>query len=339
MQISLKEKHKAMTERNTNNNRKTIKYFSLNVRNRIHKKMKKIQKKSRYKRNIFKLLYDQIHSDITDIEKEITTGKNLILPFKFLKKKQIKNEILLNKGTNQINQKEIKIEDCNQNTNTYSYNIPKIQNLKNNSYLTNNTTINTSEKKDYKSSTFLTFSKIRNNNHPKTLNIKTRNRPKLTIVKAITENNNIINDDKSKKNIFSSNEYSNTERNNINNSNKILNNSLCDYKNNTKTNLTRINPEIKTQKRIKCLFISYDEKWYLRNKFIYIKLDKLEIDNNYIQSQIISDQFALINENIKIVTSKYLVDKELINKFNSTNNSNQKLINYLIILFIKYILA
>ena len=39
--------------------RKASKYYSINIRNKIKQKMKEIEKRSRYKRNIFKLLYDQ----------------------------------------------------------------------------------------------------------------------------------------------------------------------------------------------------------------------------------------------------------------------------------------
>ena len=329
------EKQRVNTEGNTINNnsidnkniRKRLKYYSVNIRNKINKRIKNIQAKSRYKRNIFTLLYDQIHSDIKDIEKEITVAKNLILPYSFLKRNQIKNEIFINKRINQIDLKDIQIEEYSRKNdkNNNNLNIPKIYNLKN-SFLSNTTSINSSERKDYNSNIFMTFSKTRNNNYIKSINIKSRNKPKLNIMKAVTENNNIMNDsifnnDKNVKNI--NNVYSNTERNNLNNSFRKLSND----KNNTKTTLIKVNPEIKAPKRKKCLYISYDEKWYLKNKYIYIKLDKLEIENNYIQSQIISDQYALVNENIKLITSKYLVDKELINKFNSTNNTNQQLIN------------
>ena len=329
------EKQRANTEGNTINNnsidnkniRKRLKYYSVNIRNKINKRIKNIQAKSRYKRNIFTLLYDQIHSDIKDIEKEITVAKNLILPYSFLKRNQIKNEIFINKRINQIDLKDIQIEEYSKKNdkNNNNLNIPKIHNLKN-SFLSNTTSINSSERKDYNSNIFMTFSKTRNNNYIKSINIKSRNKPKLNIMKAVTENNNIMNDsifnnDKNVKNI--NNVYSNTERNNLNNSFRKLSND----KNNTKTTLIKVNPEIKAPKRKKCLYVSYDEKWYLKNKYIYIKLDKLEIENNYIQSQIISDQYALVNENIKLITSKYLVDKELINKFNSTNNTNQQLIN------------
>ena len=329
------EKQRVNTEGNTINNnsidnkniRKRLKYYSVNIRNKINKRIKNIQAKSRYKRNIFTLLYDQIHSDIKDIEKEITVAKNLILPYSFLKRNQIKNEIFINKRINQIDLKDIQIEEYSKKNdkNNNNLNIPKIYNLKN-SFLSNTTSINSSERKDYNSNIFMTFSKTRNNNYIKSINIKSRNKPKLNIMKAVTENNNIMNDsifnnDKNVKNI--NNVYSNTERNNLNNSFRKLSND----KNNTKTTLIKVNPEIKAPKRKKCLYVSYDEKWYLKNKYIYIKLDKLEIENNYIQSQIISDQYALVNENIKLITSKYLVDKELINKFNSTNNTNQQLIN------------
>ena len=329
------EKQRVNTEGNTINNnsidnkniRKRLKYYSVNIRNKINKRIKNIQAKSRYKRNIFTLLYDQIHSDIKDIEKEITVAKNLILPYSFLKRNQIKNEIFINKRINQIDLKDIQIEEYSKKNdkNNNNLNIPKIHNLKN-SFLSNTTSINSSERKDYNSNIFMTFSKTRNNNYIKSINIKSRNKPKFNIMKAVTENNNIMNDsifnnDKNVKNI--NNVYSNTERNNLNNSFRKLSND----KNNTKTTLIKVNPEIKAPKRKKCLYVSYDEKWYLKNKYIYIKLDKLEIENNYIQSQIISDQYALVNENIKLITSKYLVDKELINKFNSTNNTNQQLIN------------
>ena len=296
------------------NNRKN----SMNIKNKIIIKMKQLEKKSKYKRNIYKLLYDQIHTDIADIDKEIKTGKNLIVPYALLKRNLLKNEFLLNKKLNKLDIKELQKEennnDINSTKNDSKINIPKIKkfNIINNSLITNTTTINTSERKENKinNNTTTNFSKFKNLSKSNIINLKSRNMPNINIVKAITDQNIEYKD-----NLLLQ------ENDDINDKNTIN----VD-KNITKTTLLRV-PEIKKSKRKKCLYVSYDEKWYLKNKFIYIKLDKLEIENNYIQSQIIGDQFALINESIKHITSKYFVDKDIANKFNATNLSNQKLIN------------
>lgn len=351
MQFLLNKKLKSNSEEKQNNSnskkniknesenkniRKSSKLYSINNRNRINKKMNEIEKKSKYKRNIYNLLYDQVHADVREIEKEIKIAKDLIVPYSLLKRRQIKYEILLNKNLSKADIDELQKEK-NISTTINKIDVPKIKNFSivNNSLYSNTTTLNTSGRKDNKSSTFITFSKFKNKNN--VINIKTRNKPTLNIIRAITDKNignnislfnkenDIFETNISKMN-YNNNEYPNSERNNINNIfNRINSKTLS--KNATKTTLMKVNPETKTPKRKKCLYVSYDQKWYLRNKFISIKLDKLEIENNYIQSKIISDEYALINENIKLITSKYLVDKELTNKFNSTNYSNQLIIN------------
>lgn len=317
-------------------NRRISKHYSITIKNKINKTMKKIEKKNRYKRNIYKLLYDQIHTDIAEIDKQINTGRNYIVPYSILKSNKIKNSYIFNKKNSKA------FESQNEENKSIKRNDSKIINLKkfhsndiNNSIIAKSKTLNKINKKDYKSNTLISFSKFKNNNN-NTPNLKSRNKAKINIIKAITDNNintndNLLyntlyqdidkdfeNDYKNKQNIFlKNNENSNTERNNT----------KLNSKNVTKTSLYRVALETPQKKRKKILYISYDRKWYLRNKFIYIKLDKLEIENNYIQSQIIGDQYALINENIKIITSKYLVDKEIIIKFNSTNFPQQQIIN------------
>ena len=64
-----------------------------------------------------------------------------------------------------------------------------------------------------------------------------------------------------------------------------------------------------------------------KNKLIH-KIRQIRNWNNYIQSQIIDDQYALINKSIKHIISKYFVDKDIANKFNAPNISNKKLINF-----------
>ena len=301
------------------NNRKN----SMNIRNKIILKMKQLEKKSKYKRNIYKLLYDQIHTDIADINKEIKIGKNLIVPYALLKRNLLKNEFLLNKKLNKLDIKELQKEENNNDIkpskNESKINIPKINNfnLINNSIITNTTTINSSERKINKmnNKTFSNFSKFRNNNKSNIINLKSRNKTNINIIKAITDQNVDFKD-----NLYI---QDNDKINELNTNNLDLDTNM------TKTTLIRV-PEIidiKKSKRQKSLYVSYDEKWYLKNKFIYIKLDKLEIENNYIQSQIIGDQYALINENIKYITSKYFVDKDIANRFNTANILNQKLIN------------
>ena len=326
------------------NNRKNIKYYSINIKNKINNKMNVINKKSRYKRNIYKLLYDQIHSDIAEIENEIEIGKKLVVPFYVLKNNMIKNRIIFNKISSKTNLKEE--ESGNKKDENTKYKIPKLKNINliNNSFLSN-TTIGSTTRNDFKMNTLSSFNKSKKDNIfiP---NLKTRNKRNLNLIKAITENNNnyiknsflltnnIDNNEKIIKNVSQVNnndnildkKYANTERNNVNNIFQRLNSKSVD-KTIMKTSLHRDIPETQANKRKKCLYITYDEKWYLRNKFIYIKLDKFVAENNYMQSRIIHDQYALTNESIKIFKSKYLVSKELTNKFNSTNFQNQQIIN------------
>jgi hypothetical protein len=302
--------------------------------------MDKISSKNRYKRNIYKLIYDQIHSDIADINKEIKKGKQLVLPYAELKNKMM------------LDQKRclaiFKDEDFNKNMNKKSGGrniiIPKIRNINliNNSNISN-TTINTTIKNDLKSNTTINFMKFKKNNNF-TPNLKTRNKPQLSLIKAVTDNNNTMKDtllltnfdnENNKQNDYQTNNddnytdkiYANTERNN--NLNNILQTSNRKSMDKTlmKSSIYRDNLDTIIRHRKKCLYIAYDERWYLKNKFINIKLDKLEAGNNFIQSRIIHDQYALINEGIKLFQSKYLVDKDLSNKFNSTNIQNQKFIN------------
>ena len=96
-------------KKTTNNSRKLCKEYSFHIRSKIIKKMKKIEKKSRYKRNIYNLLYDQIHSEIAAIDKAIKRGKELILPYSFLRKSLIKKEILFNNLS--LNLKELQREN------------------------------------------------------------------------------------------------------------------------------------------------------------------------------------------------------------------------------------
>ena len=324
LKMNNEEKNKISESEN-----KTIKDAT---KNSVIQKMKKLEKKSRYKRNIYKLLYDQIHSDIAEINNQIETAKNIIIPYAVLNRNH-KNSFLFNKKISKS-----LIKDIQKKTDYSTANQKKVHfNYTNNSFLTKTTTLNSSIKKDYNSNTFLTVSKFKNN----PLNLKTRNKPKINVKKAITDNNinikdsflfNNINQDKDKDNddknniLLRNDDHPNTERYSQNNIIQKLNSNLQD-KNCTKTTLIKVNPDSHLHKRKKTFYITYERNWYLRNKFIYIKLDKLEIENNYIQSQIIGDQYALVNENIKLITSKYLVDKELPNKFNSTNFTNQQIIN------------
>ena len=326
--------------------RKSIKYYSINIRKTIKKKMDKIYNKNRYKRNIYKLLYDQIRSDITDINKEIKKGKQLVVPYAVLK-----NRMLLERKKCMA---IFRVEDSSNNNNTNKKTegkniiIPKIKNINliNNSCISN-TTICTTLRNDLKPNTLDNIIKFKKKNNY-TLNLKTRNKQQLDLIKTVTENNNntmkdgliLTNNNDNEKNrqsIFQTDNddnyidkiYPNTERNNYVSNNNIiqtLNNKSMD-KTFIKTSIYRDNLETFIKQRKKCLYVTYDEKWYSKNKFINIKLDKLVIGNNFIQSRIIHDQYALINEGIKLFQSKYLVDKELLNKFNSTNIQNQQIIN------------
>ena len=73
---------------------------TININKKISKKMRKIKQKNRYKRNIYKLLYDQIHSDVAGIEKEIKMGKKLIVPYSVFRNNQLKNELLIKRYLN-----------------------------------------------------------------------------------------------------------------------------------------------------------------------------------------------------------------------------------------------
>ena len=314
--------------------------YSIILRNRINKK---IQKSSRYKRNIFKLLYDQIRSDIEGIEKEIEIAKKMIVPYSVLKSKKIKNELLLNNKINQIiNKDSIKEEDNKNKKNDSKLNVPKLKKLS--SSFISNTSINSSSRNDIKSKTYNPFSQKKNNN---IVNLKSRNKSRFNAMKAITDNNknngsinNNKNEDKffnerylKKKtlpiiykngNIFEK-KLSNFEKFN-NNTFKKLNSRSFDLYNSRKT-LIKVFPDEENHKRRKTFYITFDERWYSKNQYVYIKIDKLLIENNYIQAQIIHDQYALINENIKIITTEYIVDKDLQTNFNMSNLYNQRKIN------------
>ena len=47
------------------------------------------------KRNIYTLLYDQIKSDVTGINKELAVAKKLIMPYHLLQRNRMRKEVLL----------------------------------------------------------------------------------------------------------------------------------------------------------------------------------------------------------------------------------------------------
>ena len=340
-----KEKKENATKSENKVIRKSSKLYSINIRNKINKKMKKISQNSRYKRNIYTLLYDQIKSDVTGINKELAVAKKLIMPYHLLQRNRMRKEILINKNINLINAKDIEEEEDTNNISIKrtdsKISIPKIKNVNFtlNSFNPNNNMINSARNDNAPKSL---FSKLKSNNY--TPFLKARSKTKLNIIKSISDNinkdsfsSNNSKDDKDekykKKNLpfitsdnFYEKKYSNTDRAYMNN-NTFKRMNTFDLFNN-KSSFIKIGlDKNQSHKRKKSLFVNFDKRWYIKNQFIYIKIDKVLIENNYIQSQIIHDQYALINENVKIIVSKYIVDKELINKFNISTLSNQQSIN------------
>ena len=340
-----KEKKENATKSENKNIRKASKLYSINLRNKINKKMKKINQNSRYKRNIYTLLYDQIKSDVAGIDKELAVAKKLIVPYHLLQRSRMRKEILLNKNINLINTKDIEEEEDTNNLSIKKTesrkSIPKIKNYNIASNILNlNNNMTNSARNDYMSKSL--FSKLKSNNY--TPFLKARSKTKLNIIKSISDNinkdsfsSNNSRDDKDekykKKNLpfitsdnFYEKKYSNTDRAYTNNNTFTRMNTFDLF--NSKSSFIKIGlDKNQSHKRKKSLFVNFDKRWYIKNQFIYIKIDKLLIENNYIQSQIIHDQYALINENVKIIVSKYIVDKELINKFNISTLSNQQNIN------------
>jgi hypothetical protein len=343
---SKNKKEKKENAKSENKNiRKTSKLYSINIRNKIDKKMKKINQNSRYKRNIYTLLYDQIKSDVAGIDKELAMGKKLIIPYHLLQRNRMRKEVLLNKNINLINPKDIEEEEDTNNLSIKradsKMSIPRIKNFNCaiNSFNSNNN-MNNSARNDFAPKSL--FSKLKSNDY--TSFLKARGKTKLNMIKSISDNinkdsfsSNNSRDDKDEKNkkknlpfITSDNfyekKYSNTDRAYMNNN--TLNRMNTFDLLNSKSSFIKIGlDKNQNYKRKKSLFVNFDKRWYIKNQFIYIKIDKLSIENNYIQSQIIHDQYALINENVKIIVSKYIVDKELINKFNISTLSNQQNIN------------
>lgn len=338
-----KEKKENAAKSENKNIRKASKLYSINIRNKINKKMKKINQNSRYKRNIYTLLYDQINSDIAGIDKELAMAKKLLIPYHLLQRNRMKNEILINKNINLVNAKDIEEEEDTNNASIKradsKMSIPKIKNLNFAVGSFNSNNMYNSARNDYAPKSL--FSKLKNNNY--TSFMKARNKTKLNMIKSITDNinkdsfsSNNSRDDKDEKyknkrlplitsDNFYEKKYSNTDRTYMNNTYSRMN--TYDLFNSKNSFIKLGLDKNQSHKRKKSLFVNFDKRWYIKNQFIYIKIDKLLIENNYIQSQIIHDQYALINENVKIIVSKYIVDKELINKFNITNLSNQQNIN------------
>jgi hypothetical protein len=340
-----KEKKENAIKSENKNIRKASKLYSINLRNKINKKMKKINQNSRYKRNIYTLLYDQIKSDVAGIDKELAVAKKLIMPYHLLQRSRMRKEIFLNKNINLINAKDIEEEEDNNNLSIKKSDskksIPKIKNynITSNILNFNNNTTN-SARNDYMSKSL--FSKLKSNSY--TPFLKTRSKTKINIIKSISDNinkdsfsSNNSRDDKDekykKKNLplitsdnFYEKKYYNTDRDYMKYNTFTRMNTYDLF--NSKSSFIKMGlDKNQSHKRKKSLFVSFDKRWYIKNQFIYIKIDKLLIENNYIQSQIIHDQYALINENVKIIVSKYIVDKELINKFNISTLSNQQNIN------------
>ena len=158
-----KEKKENAIKSENKNIRKASKLYSINLRNKINKKMKKINQNSRYKRNIYTLLYDQIKSDVAGIDKELAVAKKLIMPYHLLQRSRMRKEIFLNKNINLINAKDIEEEEDNNNLSIKKSDskksIPKIKNYNIASNILNlNNNMTNSARNDYMSKSL--FSKL-----------------------------------------------------------------------------------------------------------------------------------------------------------------------------------
>ena len=325
-----------------------IKNFSINIRNELAKKMEK--KKNLFQRQIYTPLYIQMHKSLREIEKDIKTAQQYVLPDKVILKK-LRNPIL--DTLFQLKQKEIKLLLNNNNdnksiSNNYFREKMKTSKIKKKIGNHQNNIFVKTFSKDLNKSIYRSKSKIRKmlsfrSNIEGYKDKKNYNEYDTEEKNGAPLNINLFSDTDldSKSNILSptnSNspimpKKSSTLIKGETKDNKLLMTSFLSKNLNTNTNV----PELKLNNedfnknankvRYKTFYIEYQPEWYSKNKFIKNRFEKNMIINPLFQKKIIDDQLALLFENMKIFQSQYLIDKNLNKYFSKISWNTQKSLN------------
>ena len=290
------------------NIRKRTRIYSINIKNKMDKKMRSYQIKNKFRKNIFNLLYVQIRSDIKTIDNEIETAKKFVESGKDLTKKKMN-------GTASMFRPKLPILDLNENNSNSLNETSKKNNIK----LTSNKSTKLINQKKTRNSLFFQNKKYLPSsfsNEKFKIYLTENNNNNKCITDRLTEysnsNNNLINATDDKINNTLSNKT-------VEISNRIRQQNLLQKPSNTNINLLE---------RKKTLYITYDPNWYSKNSFIQVKFDKSLLKYNYIQKQIINDQISLAKEHLKFIESKCLNNTDqIINLFGKVNILLQQVIN------------
>ena len=328
-----------------------IKNFSINIRNELAKKMEK--KKNLFQRQIYTPLYIQMHKSLREIEKDIKTAQQYVLPDKVILKK-LRNPIL--DTLFQLKQKEIKLLLNNNNdnksiSNNYFREKMKTSKIKKKIGNHQNNIFVKTFSKDLNKSQYRSKSKIRKmlsfrSNIEAYKDKKNNNDYDTEEKNGAPLNMNLFSDTDldSKSNILSPTNSNSPimpkksptllkgESKDINN--KLLMTSFLSKNLNTNANVQelKLNNEDFNNKnvnkiRYKTFYIEYQPEWYSKNKFIKNRFEKNMIINPLFQKKIIDDQLALLFENMKIFQSQYLIDKNLNKYFSKISWNTQKSLN------------
>ena len=297
-------------------NRKKVKKYSINIRNELIKKMEKKPKLK--EKQIYSPLYVQIRKSLRDIENEKKIAEKYILSEKDVIKKI---KIPLYNSIFKLSQKKSSLLLENEEKNNNYFDKPektKSSNIRKNNIFFKTFSGNIFsnkiiERNKDKNKTSKIFFRTEYNND---LNISNNNN-NTNILSPTNSNSPII----TKKSTIIKTETNEPQLNiNINNStiNKTIeNNNIQELKNSI----------IENKVRYKTYFIEYEPDWYNKNKFIKKIIDKNMVLNSHFQKSIITDELALIFENMKIFQSQYLIDKNLPKYFNKISWYTQKALN------------
>ena len=297
-------------------NRKKVKKYSINIRNELIKKMEKKPKLK--EKQIYSPLYVQIRKSLRDIENEKKIAEKYILSEKDVIKKI---KIPLYNSIFKLSQKKSSLLLENEEKNNNYFDKPektKSSNIRKNNiffktFSGNILSNKIIERNKDKNKTSKIFFRTEYNND---LNISNNNN-NTNILSPTNSNSPII----TKKSTIIKTETNEPQLNiNINNStiNKTIeNNNIQELKNSI----------IENKVRYKTYFIEYEPDWYNKNKFIKKIIDKNMVLNSHFQKSIITDELALIFENMKIFQSQYLIDKNLPKYFNKISWYTQKALN------------
>ena len=287
------------------NIRKQTKIYSINLKNKMEKKMRSVQRKDKFRKNIFNLLYVQIRNDIKSIDKEIDIAKKYVNPPKLLRRKKMNN-------TETMFRQKLPFLELNDNNSLSLNDSPKVSNSK----IVSSQSTNLINQKKTRNFILLQNKKTLPscfNNDKFKLYLTDSNNNNKCITDRQNDNNN------SNNFINTTDDINNTFSNKTNDiSNKIRKKNLQKPSNNL----------LIFSERKKSLYITYDPNWYTKNSFVQVKFDKSLIKFNYIQQQIINDQMCLINEHLKFIGGKCLNNTDQItNLFGRVNILLQQVIN------------